>query len=433
MFSKIKRFFVVFALIFMLIPGQLLLTSPQAHAVTIAELMASDKDVEARCGELYGRLLGHGYSEESASGKVGNALAESSCNPKTTQFIDGPDGPKTKALGEEIMKILTGDNICELTGGAYASDGRGKGFGYFQLDYVAPYIGCYGKKAGKDITAPATQVEYTQWYDENIEQLWAGTCTQRLGKFGAGQYSAPGSLDGFKKIKDVKEATLVFMACFENPGVPAQEKRVALAQDWYDNYRSKYKSIDPGDTSSLTGGNSDESSDSESSDSDSGTTNIRGGGSTPLAEEDLTGFVKEGVIEGGQDVEIKSSKDLSNEEAMILADHQKYQEMKSFSIANFLLVAFTFMGLWVIIYALTLIGASTIDRVSPLRGLLPLVPILTLGKFNLVYSPEDADPSNGQLTYNSLFVRSLGIALVGVLIAVGVVTGLVSSFFMYFF
>lgn len=138
--------------------------------------------------KVWNFLRAHGYSEESTAGIMGNLQQEH--NFLTT---DVPQG-----LG-----------ICQWIGG------RRIGL----MEYAA--------SKGKPVTDLQIQLE---WLDKEMDTQLMDVRGYKYRK------------NSFKKIKDVKEATMAFCYQFERPGGSGMEmihKRINYAKDWFSAYHGK--------------------------------------------------------------------------------------------------------------------------------------------------------------------------------------------------
>lgn len=181
------------------------------------EYIANTQQVNALCNE-------QGYALGAQAGLLGNVYGESGLNPWR--------------WGNDSFNLSTGYGLFMITPATVYIDGC-KGIpGY------APNLSTSGHTPGAKPTDAIAQ--FTAFDTGRIG--WVGTCWRSywspadypeqyalrekcLNEYGNGSYV---SLEQWKRIDDIRDATFVFLACFEGPMIPNLDARVEFANAaWY--------------------------------------------------------------------------------------------------------------------------------------------------------------------------------------------------------
>lgn len=348
-------------------------------------------DVLEGCKKIYNAYKARGLSNTSAMAGVANNAEESKCTADAVEV------------------------------------GGGGGFGAFQ--YTGPSLTQYKLWASannKDYTKLDSQIQY--WFEgyyqgyefsngtfrSNTKNNYCPHADKFIDCSKIDSYFVE-DIDGWYKINDVYVATLFFQSFLERSNWTMRhstENRQIFA-----NY---FKDIIPvggvGDTTGTADSSSKKASDE--------TLNLSG--SEPLEAKDLTGYVEEGKVEGGKEIEIKTRADLTEEESNVLATNQEYQKFKQVGFLQFVHIGITFAGLVIILYGLAFLAITILDYNNNLIKV-QLLPAMTFGKYRLAYDEDSVSKENGTYMLGSLLGRSFVVMVIGIIVCTGVATGVVAS------
>ena len=178
--------------------------------------------------KIYDILLNKGFSKACACGVIGNAFGESSLRPD----IYAQDSGGWDSYGLFMMY------------GGYSSQSTQRASGLpgiykigSQPDYLYRYAGSNWKsvEAQLDFIFDITDNSINPF---NFTQLRGENNTITLNILSSYGYSVPVSVETFKQINDVKQATVVFCAIYEKPGNPNMKNRLDGAYKYYNLYNS---------------------------------------------------------------------------------------------------------------------------------------------------------------------------------------------------
>lgn len=350
-------------------------------------------DVLDGCKKIYNAYKARGLSNTAAMAGVSNNAEESRCTADAVEVGGGGGFGAFQYTGPSLIQ--------------YKSWANSNGKDYTKLDTQIQYWfeGYYqGYEFRNSVLRTNTRIYYCPHADKFID------CSKMDSYF-------VDDIDGWYKIDDVYVSTLFFQSFLERSNWTMRhstENRQIFA-----NY---FKDIIPeGGVSTSTKGTADNSNTfNESSDS------LDLSGSGPVEAKDLTGYVEEGKVEGGKDIEIKTRADLTDEESNVLATNQEYQKFKQVGFLQFLHIGITFSGLLIILYSLVFLVSAILDYNNNLLKV-QILPLVTLGKYRLAYDKGSVIKEEGSLLIGSLLGRSFIIMVIGIIICTGVVTGLVAS------
>lgn len=162
--------------------------------------------------------------------EIGNALMAAGFNYESTIGI------LANINTESGFEVQMEENAATVTS-------QGAGFGLIQWTggrrtALENYV---KEKHGGKMTL-AAQVDFLKYemqtsHANNMENNYV---TGQLNSYGLKlEGELPGSWEGFMKIKSYKDATALFMACMEIPGIPHWDQRAAIADELYNNLKGK--------------------------------------------------------------------------------------------------------------------------------------------------------------------------------------------------
>lgn len=175
--------------------------------------------------EMSGYFTSLGYTLESQAGIIGNAVAESGLNPwrwqSDTYNLNGGYGlfQFTPASGyidgcKDIQFYAPNLSTSEVTEGAEATDGMAQ-LQAFAFNTLSKWgSGCWR----------------SYWNKTTYADLYA-VRERILNTYGSGSSL---SMEQFKTIDNVYDATFAFLACFEGPAVPNMSTRYEYASAVYE-------------------------------------------------------------------------------------------------------------------------------------------------------------------------------------------------------
>lgn len=163
-------------------------------------------------------LKSAGFSDASAAGVVGNMRAESGDNIDPTALQSGV-GPAAGICQWETYNSYEADSRWGQLSKYAQSKGKPWTDLQCQLEFVITELeGCFSTYSGK-----------SPYYFSNGEWCW---WPEKL------------TVDQFKNINDVAEATEIFERVFERGRITRMNDRIAYAQDTYNKFSGKYTKVD---------------------------------------------------------------------------------------------------------------------------------------------------------------------------------------------
>lgn len=173
---------------------------------------------------INGMLNQRGYTLEAQGGMIGNIMGESSLNPWRWQ--------------SDTVNYSGGYGLFQYTPArAYINYATA-------VEGYAPNLSTSSQTSGADPADGGAQIIV---FDENILGKWLGSCWRSywdtstyadlyqlsrdiLNTYGDGNYL---SMEQFRNINNLYDATFAFLACFEGPAIPNMTVRYAYAQTAY--------------------------------------------------------------------------------------------------------------------------------------------------------------------------------------------------------
>lgn len=160
-----------------------------------------------------------GFSEESTAAIMGNIMQESGMDPTAVQ--NGGAGP---AAG-----LVQWENYT-------AGTGRWKG------------MSDYAESQGKSWTDLKCQLDYILIEMPTVFQTYTGHGTYTYENGTVTWWPVSVSVDEFKAMTDISEATEIFERTFTRASIPRMENRISYAQSYYDMYKGTEASSDTAQT-----------------------------------------------------------------------------------------------------------------------------------------------------------------------------------------
>lgn len=287
-------------------------------------------DMAVERKNIWSNLRSKGYSEEATAGIMGNFGQESGCNRTVTQ---GGRSWSSFSYGR------FGIGLAQWT-----SSGRQK-----NLFAVAD-------KHGKQWMDLEVQLEHFE--NEMKTQNWKGAS------------SSVNSLEDFKKLKNIDEATVVFEDVFERAGKPNIARRKQLANQYFKELTGTEVSSSSEDT--------EESTEEE----------VKTQAFKIVDEWDLTGMPsKSGILGDAKSISLPTYDDLTTGEkysmSVIKSDISRND---GYGVIDNIRVGVVFCGLLCICYGVFILVAYLFDRVNVFIDI-SLIGILTLGRVR--YTDEE--------------------------------------------
>lgn len=178
--------------------------------------------------EMHYMLQANGYTTEAQAGIVGNVMAESALNVWRWQ-------------GDTVNLMYGGYGLFQYTASTSAATDR-----YIQvcanLPYYAPNLSTSQVTTGANVTDAICQMNVfmtdylSKWHSTIWRSYWPSDATLRakinniLSTWGNGTTL---TLEQFKRITSIEDATIAFLGAFEGPAVPNYAPRVTNANEAY--------------------------------------------------------------------------------------------------------------------------------------------------------------------------------------------------------
>lgn len=194
------------------------------HAKPSGPYSSDGQDGQDNMLEIYSYLYYLDYTDEAVGGVVGNVMAESGLNPWRWQ--------------SDTVNLNAGYGLFQYT------PARGYIDGGVGLSNYSPNLSTTSITSG---ATPEDGIAQLEAFDTNLLGKWVPTCWRsywsqieysQLYKERARilkQYGSNGriTMDQFKQIDILWDATFVFLACFEGPAKPTIDARYELATKAY--------------------------------------------------------------------------------------------------------------------------------------------------------------------------------------------------------
>lgn len=240
------------------------------------------------------------------------------------------------------------------------------------------------------------EITETSWKDE----MNKATVQSQLAYYGMTiESDPPNSWDEFKKLTNPVDAAKIFMAVMERPSASIDHsQRIHMAEILAEKLKGR-----------LDGKPSSDNSSSK----DNKVSNVGDGSEGLPAEWDLVGMTKRNYLYESQlQIELPKEGDLS-----IAMTHaatnlkETNQQVNTFDYIKFTRTLVAFVGIWFIVYAITLLVVYVFDR-SNILFEISLLSILTLGRAS-IYQYDDGETRQATLsTVMQMMFISLLVALV---------------------
>lgn len=178
--------------------------------------------------EMHYMLQANGYTTEAQAGIVGNVMAESALNVWRWQ-------------GDTVSLMYGGYGLFQYTASTSAATDR-----YIEvcasLPYYAPNLSTSQITSGANVTDAICQMNVFmtnylgKWHSTIWRSYWPTDATLRakvnniLSTWGNGSTL---SMEQFKRITNIEDATIAFLGAFEGPAIPNYGPRVTNANQAY--------------------------------------------------------------------------------------------------------------------------------------------------------------------------------------------------------
>lgn len=193
------------------------------HAKPSGAFLFSTKEGEDNVQEMYNWFYSLRYAVEAVAGIIGNSMAESGLNPWRWQ-----GDTVNRSGGYGLFQYTPARDYLALTSEEYYSpnlsvtsvtEGASPNDGIAQINvFNENKLSKWGSGAWRPYWDKTT---YSKLYAER---------NRILKEWGSGNSI---SMEQFKQIKNVYDATFVFLACFEGPLVPNMDTRYTNASTAY--------------------------------------------------------------------------------------------------------------------------------------------------------------------------------------------------------